>query len=59
MDQRVLLENPYDISADVYAMALVFFCIFKGKSIYDNCTEVDEIKDMQRNIHANYDQIMG
>ena len=38
MDKRVSHQEIYDISVDVYSMGMIFYFIFKGKGIYDHCS---------------------
>lgn len=37
MDNRILDNNPYDMTVDIYAFGLIIFYIYKGKGLYDEC----------------------
>jgi serine/threonine protein kinase len=58
MDKRISTGEPYDMSVDIYAMALVFFSIFKGKGIYDDCSNHTEMEVKRSRIYGSYDEMM-
>lgn len=43
MDDRIMQNEDYDLTVDIYSLGLVFTSIFTGKGIFDYCKSRREI----------------
>ena len=58
MDKRITFGELYDTSADIYSMGLLFYFIFKGRGIFDDCGSVPQIERKRSSINAHFEESM-
>ena len=54
MDERVNIGDPYDQTVDIYALGMIFYAIFTGEGIYDNCGTPYSIENKRKEVNAGY-----
>mgnify|MGYP001500526028 CR=1 FL=1 len=57
-DRRMTNGDPYDMTVDIYALGMIFYSIFKGKGIYDECSSTFTMEKLRSSIDARFEESM-